>query len=68
MSEQLGLDIPRVTGLITAFNGAMGSTPEDLPLEERARLALAQLPEWVARDIGAAAQKLADLAQERVTG
>ncbi|WP_242890230.1 hypothetical protein [Actinomadura litoris] len=65
MSERLGLDVPRVTGLIAVFNDAMDGTPEDQPLEERARLALDQLPEWVVRDIGAAAQRLADLASER---
>ncbi|MUN41422.1 hypothetical protein [Actinomadura litoris] len=64
MSVRLGLDIPRVTGLISVFNDAMRGTPEALPLEERARLALDSLPAWVVRDIGAAAQRLADLANE----
>lgn len=55
----------RLAALINVFGKALTATPEDLMMADRARLALARLPEEMVREIGDAAALLAALAEEQ---
>lgn len=62
------LDAERLSIAISAFQKAMNGTSQDAPLAERARVVLAVLPEPVVRELGDAARKFAELADERLEG